>query len=211
MKLLFKKTLPLLLALQLGFGLVAPKSDALIIGLTTGTGGVFYIGLGMFAFGSRIATETDLNYVRNWASVAALVGLILDDEAPASHEIDFEKVTPESLALAYDDKTAETIWTELKTLDRELDTKEFKFEFPKAIQDFVAKRSACNLACRKEIKKSEKALVNSVSTTFAGALNAASHPKFEVSPTTTKYLIEQISGYTFLSTEKELTNVGSNR
>lgn len=206
MKSLINKTLPLLLALQLAFTVIPQKSDAAIIGAFSGVGAVFYVGLGVAATG-HVMSWSYYTEVMHGGIVIFSLGIILDGEVPASHEIDFEKVTPESLALAYDDKTANTVWSELRTLEQSLPGQKFKFEFPKAIQDFVADKAACTSACKKEIKASEHALVNHVSGVFQTEMsNARGNSNFAMSPLTTRYLIEQMTGYTFLSTDKELSN-----
>lgn len=205
MNTLFRKTLPIILALQLGGGLIADRSNAFVIGLST-MGSMPVVGIPVFIVG-WLMTGLGLGVAHNGGKhYWVILGLILDEEVPASHEIDFERVSPESLKLAYDEKTAETIWSELRVMDSDLVGKQFKFEYPKSIQNFIIDRTDCNRACRKEIKKSEREFLTQVATTFAAGMKS---PGFTVSTATAKYLVEQLGGYTFLSTEKELATASN--
>lgn len=202
-----QKILAIAITLQLSFGLIAEKSNAFIIGALTGSVAVSMIGWGVGVGGWYVGRYSRDPNMFNKGLFLFFGGIILDEKIPASHEIEFDKITPETLALAYDERTAHQIWSELATMDRELVGQVFEVKYPEQIQKFLKNQSACNSACRKEIKLAEKQIAATLQTEMQTAVSAKRAPgnAFELSMQTTRYVMEQATGYTFLSTEKELS------
>lgn len=178
------------------------SSEAALVGLATGNfvlaGWAFAGGLGSFS----MILVIDNNDVQGgfMFGMLGIMGLILDE---SSKNFDITHVTPESLALAYDEATSKRIWSDLQHLDLKLDKQEFKFEIPKTVMEFTTTDIELTSNFKKQLKASEKTWIEATSLALVNGVKKVD-PKSEFKPDaqTTAFILENLTGYTFLGAAK---------
>lgn len=192
-----KTIFALIAALQFTTMSVAPKSEALILGITTG-GGVFFILGSLFTLTGGLAlkdAKQQSDFIPAYYTLG--LGLVLDEPTPPIM-LDRTQEMPPSLSEVYVPETATHIWSQIKEIDQGLENEVIQIEFPQAIKTHLTSKEHCNSVCKKNLRAAETVFLNEVKTRLEAIVNQEKPEgrHIALSEKTTKFIIETF-GYTF--------------
>lgn len=193
-----KSVLALTAALQLTTMATAPKSDALLMGFSTGNVVLIFFGTLYTAIGTLGLSVEERPIERLQAYGATVLGLVLDEKVLKPATLDRTLEMPPSLSEVYDPAVATEIWSQIKEVDQALEESTIQFEFPDEIKSYLTSRAPCKAACKKTLATAEKKFISQVKTKLEAVVNEGKPEgiRLALSDKTVKFMIEHF-GYTF--------------